>query len=57
MKILNTKMEVEMTKDTIISQRKTKKLAIFVALLTLFITNDFGASYLKKMFISFNLSI
>ena len=57
MKILNIKIEVEMTKETIISKRKTKKLAIFVALLPLFITNDFGASYLKNLFTSFNLSI
>ena len=57
MKILNIKIEVEMTKETTISKRKTKKLAIFVALLSLFITYDFGASYLKNLFISLNLSI
>ena len=57
MKILNIKIGVEMTKETTISKRKTKKLAIFVALLSLFITYDFGASYLKNLFISLNLSI
>ena len=46
-----------MTKEKIDFIQKNEKLAIFVALLTLFITNAFIASYLIKFFISFSIAV